>query len=104
MSVQKMKLYGGTLGINPATLYTAALNAGEEMTVTEIIVANTTASATAVTITIGGQKVVPGKSIPANDAIIISLRTELSNGDTITGVAGTANAIDVKISGIKITP
>lgn len=91
-------LYGGTLGTTSATLFTAST----ETLVKEIILCNKTASIATATITFNGINIVCGKSIAANDTLIIPLNSVLDSGKIIAGLSGTASSIDAYISGVEV--
>ena len=95
------ELFDGELTTTSTTLYTVAASA--TVIVTEIIVANKTATDTSATIRLGNSQVIPNKTIPANDALVVKLYSTLSAGKTITGSAGASSAIDCRISGVEIT-
>jgi hypothetical protein len=93
-------LYKGTLGTGSATLY--AVPASTTTIVKEIILCNKTASATTASIAFDGGNIVAAKSIPANETLVIELHSILETTKIITGMAGTASAIDVFVSGIEV--
>ena len=73
-----------------------------KVTVTEIIVANKTAGAIVATVQLGNTKIVPGKSIPANDALVIKTNTLMLAAETIKAWAGAVTSIDCRISGLEM--
>ena len=94
-------LYSGTLGTSSTTLYTVP--ASTTTIIKQITLANKTASAATATITFDGMNIVPAKSIPANDALIVPLYSVLGAGKIIAGLAGTASAIDCTICGVEVS-
>lgn len=93
-------LYKGTLGTSSTTLYTVP--ASTKTIVKEIVLCNKTASAATATVSFGGINVVAGKSIPANDSLIIEYHSIMEAGTIIAGFAGTASTIDIYISGVEV--
>lgn len=96
------RLAGGTLGTTNATLYTVP--ASTTTTVISIVLANKTAIDATATIKFNAINIVPAKTIPANDAIIIPLKDApclLSATELIEGLAGTTTAIDYYINGVE---
>lgn len=78
-----------------------------KVVIKEIILANTSASAVAVTISAGSStgvadRIVPATPVPANTTVVLSLNTILSAADTITGGAATGAVIGCSISGVTI--
>jgi hypothetical protein len=92
-------LYGGTLGSTSATLYTAT----NKVLVKEVILCNKTGTAATATIAFNGINIINAKSIAANDYLKLDLCSAIEATKVITGLAGTASAIDCYISGIEIT-
>jgi hypothetical protein len=85
-------LYSNTLGTSSATLYTVPV--ATKTIVTEVMISNKTSLAAVATLTYGGKSFLTGKSVPANDSLIIKTNTILETGTIIAGFAGTASAID----------
>jgi len=93
-------LYSGTLGTASASLYTVP--ASTTTIIKEIILCNKTSSAVTATITFDGINIVGGKSIAANDTLVIELHSILLAGKIIAGLSNTASAVDCFISGIEV--
>jgi len=93
-------LYKGTLGTSSATLYTVP--ASTATIVKEITICNKTATDATATIMFDGANIVCGKTVTKNDTYIIELHSILETGKIIAGLAGTASAIDIYISGIEV--
>lgn len=69
----------------------------------EIIIANNTATAATVTITIGTAAILTAVSIAANDTKIMSgLNTMIPAGLTLSALSGTASALTLYISGVEV--
>lgn len=84
------------------TLYTTA--ATETSIITNIIAANTSASAQTVTIAIAGTAILSGVSVPANSTTAIDLKVPLiatGSTRTITGGAS-ATSVNLFISGVTL--
>ncbi len=90
----------GVLGSTSAPLYTVPANT--IAIVKEIILANKTAGAVTATVTFDNIIIVPAKSIPANDALVIELHSIIEAGKVIAGSAGAGASIDYYISGIEV--
>ena len=100
-------------GTSGAVLYTAPTYDSNVTTpsatavIKEILLCNTTGLTATVTLGINGvaaaNQIIPTVSVAANDTKVISgLDTMLTQGDTINGMQGTANAITVTISGVEV--
>lgn len=94
------QLYKGTLGTSSATLYTVP--ASTTAIIKEIVLANKTATDATATITFDGVNIVPAKKVPANDALVVELHSIMPTATIIAGLAGTASAIDIYVSGIEV--
>jgi hypothetical protein len=94
------RLTKGTLGTTSATLYTVP--ASTKTILKEIILCNKTATDATVTITIDGATIIGAKTVTKNDTYVIEFHSVIETGITITGLAGTTNAIDYYISGIEV--
>ncbi len=84
-----------------ATLYTVP--ASTTTIVTNIVLANTSASSVAVTISLDGVAIVPAVSIGANSTTFIDIRQPLATTKLITGFAATAAVVACHIAGSEIT-
>lgn len=88
-----------------AVLYTAP-NPGKAI-VKQIILANTTTSATSLTLGIGGTsaavQIIPDTSISANDVRFFPVMIPLTSAQTINGLQPTAGAVTATITGFEIT-
>jgi hypothetical protein len=82
------------------TLYTVP--ASTTAVVTNIVVANSGASAETVTVSLDGIPIISGGPINSGDSIVLDIRQVLPSGNTISAVA---NSTDVKlhISGVEIS-
>ncbi|MFZ5650148.1 MAG: hypothetical protein ACOY4I_04750 [Bacillota bacterium] len=94
------RIYTGTLGAVSADLYTVPVST--KTIITEVVLANKTAGAVAATVMIGTENIVPGKNVPANDALVVKLHTVMEAGEIIKGLAGSGSAIDCRISGVEV--
>ena len=81
------------------TLYTTP--SGSTAVVTNIAIANTTASAVTATISLNSVALVSSVSVAANTTAFIDLKQVLSATQTITGQASTT-AVNFHISGVEI--
>lgn len=75
--------------------------------ITEIVIANTLASAATITLGIGGvaaaNQIIPAVSVAANDSKIISgIKTMMPAGSTLQALQGTSGAITLTISGVEV--
>ena len=103
-----LKVIGaGTLTTSDANLMTlAVVGTGKAMIVKSIRLSNTTGSAA--TATVKFNRTSPSKiatafkgSINANSSVVDTGEMVLENGDSLTGSATTASAVDYVISGIE---
>ena len=93
-------LANGVLETTEATLYTVPANT--KTIVKSIILCNSTASSATVTIKFAGTPVISGYTVNANETLTIQITGVLEAGATISGLAGTASAINYYISGIEV--
>jgi hypothetical protein len=84
-----------------ATLYTVP--ALTTTIVTNIVLANTSASAVPVTLALDGVALVPAVSVAANSTTVIDVRQPLATTKLITGFAGTASVIACHIAGSEVS-
>ena len=107
------QLYQGQPGTTVGTLYTAPAASANVTSpsatayITEIVIANTTASAATISLYIGGSAaanaILSGLSIAANDTkILTGLKTAIPAGATIQALQGTAAAITLTLSGVEV--
>jgi hypothetical protein len=82
-----------------ATLYTVPTS--NITIITNILLANTSGSAVAVTIALDGVVLIPATSVPANSTTALDCRQALASGKTITGFAATAAVVAAHISGAE---
>ena len=95
------RLYTGTCPNTETTAYTAP--ASTKTVLREAVACNKTASAATFTLKVGGMTIIPAKSIPAGDTLFLELFTVLETTETIQITAGTASAIDVRLSGMEVS-
>lgn len=107
------QMYQGLLSGSSSTLYTTPAKGAQgpppKAMVTEILVTNVHSAALAVTVyfvPVGGSAgdsttIIPAVTFPANSITRIDLQTILEESGTIRGFAGTANKINLTISGIE---
>ena len=81
------------------TLYTTP--SGSTAVVTNIAIANTTASAVTATVSLNSVALLSSVSVAANTTAFIDLKQVLSASQTITGQASTT-AVNFHISGVEI--
>jgi len=102
MAVVAKRLAKGTFGTTSATQYTVP--ASTTTLVKAITLCNKTASDATVTLLFGGTEVIYQHNIKAKDTITIPFLDQIIQaGETITGLAGTASAINYYISGKEVT-
>lgn len=81
------------------TLYTTP--AGSTAVVTNIAIANTTASAATATVNLNAIAVLSSIQVPANSTTFVDLKQVISASQTITGSASTTG-VNFHISGVEI--
>jgi hypothetical protein len=94
-------LFRGAATTNTATtLYTVP--AGTTTVVSDILVANTSASSSTFTISLNGTAIASAVPVGANDTTSISLKQVIAATQTITGGAA-STAVNIHISGVEIS-
>lgn len=102
MAVVSKRLAKGTFSTASATQYTVPTST--TTLVKAITLCNKTASDATVTLLFGGTEVIYQHTIKARDTITIPFLDQiLQSTETITGLAGTASAINYYISGKEVT-
>ncbi|OMF17258.1 hypothetical protein BK131_04650 [Paenibacillus amylolyticus] len=102
MAVVAKRLGKGTLTTTSANLYTVP--AGTTTQLKALTLCNKTTTAATVTISLAGTEIIYQYSVKANDTITIPFLDQvLQSGETITGLSGTASAINYYISGKEVT-
>lgn len=100
MPVTSKALFRGAATTNTGTtLYTVP--SATTAVVTDILVANTSASSQTFTIALAGTAIATTVSVGANDTTSISLKQVLTATQTITGGAS-ATSVNLHISGVEI--
>ncbi|MED5042387.1 hypothetical protein P9848_10495 [Geobacillus stearothermophilus] len=100
MAATPKRLFKGTAETTSTTVYTVP--ASTTTIVKNIVLTNKTANDATITITIAGTGVVYGYSVAANDTVVIDLSLVMNATETITVQSGTANAINIYISGVEV--
>ena len=98
MATTALTLYRGAASISPTTLYTIPSGTG---VVTNIVVANTSASSGTFSITLNGTDILSTVAIQGNSSAFFDLKQTVASGQTISGVAN-ATSINFSISGVLI--
>lgn len=98
------RIYGPAQpGTVTGILFTVA--GSKRVTIKQIIVANTTASAATLTIGIGGTAaanlIIPTVSVPANTTVTFDLTQTLEAAETLNGLQGTSAALTVTITCVE---
>ena len=98
-----LKVLGsGSLTTSNATLATASN--GAKTIVKEVVLANVnSAAALNALVTFNSITIIPNKSIPLNDALIVKFSSILSSGNLIQGYASSGTNVSYYISGIEIS-
>lgn len=100
MATSTKALFRGAATTNTGTtLYTTP--AGSSAVITNIVVSNTAATASTVTLALDSVNILPTTSIPANSVATFDLKQVLAASKTITGGASTT-AVTIHISGVEI--
>lgn len=94
------RLYGNTLSTSNTTLYTVP--SATKTIVSELILTNKTGTDATATILFNGVNIIAGRTVKANNTLVIGLHSLLEATNLIEGSAGTGSAIDVYISGIEV--
>ncbi|MFA5714990.1 MAG: hypothetical protein WC998_04590 [Candidatus Paceibacterota bacterium] len=98
-----LKVLGaGSLTTSNATLATASNSV--KTIVKEVVLSNVnSASALNALVTFNSINIIPNKSIPLNDALVVKLSSILSSGNLIQGYASSGISVSYYISGIEVT-
>ena len=99
MADSTFTLYRGAATTSSTTLFTAP--ASVAVAVTNIAIANDSASAITATINLGNFPLLGGISVPANSTQFVDLDQIVYNGETITGSASTTT-VDIHIAGYEV--
>lgn len=100
MANTALKLYAGTPTTSSTTLFTSP--ASTKTIVKCIVIGNTTSTIANITLGFAGINLLTAVSIDPNDTMTIDLSLLLEAGETITGLQGTADALNVHISGVEV--
>jgi len=99
MATTATALYRGAAATSSATLYTVP--SSTTTVVTNVVVANTSASAQTFTITLDGVAILSGVSLAANSTAFFDLKQVLATTKIIAGFAS-ATSVTFNISGVQI--
>ena len=99
MATTSKTLFRGAASTSSTTLYTVP--AATTTVVTDIVVANTSATAGTFTISLNGTVFANTVTVGGNDSTIIQVKQPLTATQTITGLAS-ATSINFHIGGVEI--
>ena len=99
MADTSVTLYRGAAATSSTTLYTSP--PGVAVAVTNIAIANDSASAVTATINLATFPLLGGISVAANSTQFVDLEQIIYNGETITGSASTTT-VDFHIAGYEV--
>lgn len=107
MAFTPLRLAAAQLTTSAATYYTAPVDT--KAIVKQIILSNTTGTAATASISLvasGGtasasNRIVEQISVPANGVVMLDLSQVLEAGDFLAALAGTASAINMRVSGME---
>ena len=99
MADTSITLYRGAAATSNTTLYTAP--ASMAVAITNIAIANDSASAVTATINLATFPLLGGISVAANSTQFVDLEQIIYNGETITGSASTST-VDFHIAGYEV--
>ena len=99
MAVTSKTLFRGAAATSSTTLYTVP--ASTTTVVTDIVVANTSATSGTFTISLNGTVFANTVTVGGNDSTIIQVKQPLTATQTITGLAS-ATTINFHIGGVEI--
>ena len=99
MATTSKALFRGAAATSSTTLYTTP--SATTAVVTDIVVANTAASAGTFTLNLNGVAIASSAPIAANDTVVISLKQVLTATQVISGLAYEVT-INFHISGVEI--
>lgn len=99
MAATSVAMFRGAASTTSATLYTVP--SGKTAIVTNVVVANTAASAATFTLSLDGVVVLPTVSIAANSVATFDVKQVLAAGKSVSGFASAASTI-WHISGVEV--
>lgn len=99
MAVTSKTLFRGAAATSSTTLYTVP--ASTTTVITDIVVANTSATSGTFTISLNGTVFANTVTVGGNDSTIIQVKQPLTATQTITGLAS-ATSINFHIGGVEI--
>ena len=100
MATSAKQFYVGTPSTSNTILYTVP--ASTTAIVKNIVLTNTTGSDATITLQAAGKDLISSHTVKAKDAVFIDLNFVMNAGQTIVASQGTANAINVFISGVEM--
>lgn len=98
MPFSPTKLFAGLVAAASTTVYTTP--AATKVIVKEFLIANTSAVAATITVTVAGTALLSAYSIPANGFFPLEISYPLVPGDLIVLAAGTTNVLTCHITGV----
>lgn len=99
MAILQSVLYRGAAPTSNTTLYTVP---GDHYAIlTNVVVANTTSSSIAATISLNGTEIISESPVPGNDALVFDIRQVVEAGQLIEGLAA-SSGLNFHISGVEI--
>lgn len=99
MATTSKALFRGAASTSNTTLYTVP--ALTSAIVTNIVIANTAATAATATLNLNGVALVSGISVAANSSTVIDLKQVLTTTQTVSGSAS-AVTVNFHISGVEV--
>jgi hypothetical protein len=99
MATTSKALFRGAASTSNTTLYTVP--ALTSAIVTNIVIANTAATAATATLNLNGTALVSGISVAANSSTVIDLKQVITTTQTISGSAS-AVTVNFHISGVEV--
>lgn len=99
MTAQPKLFFRGSVPTTLSTLY--SVPASTEIIVTSIIIANTVADPTEVTIRLGGAEIIKNGQVSAGDSVHFDIRQVMQASDLIEASAN-INGVTLHVSGVEV--
>jgi hypothetical protein len=100
LAITPKQLYAGTPATTGTDYYTVPANT--TTVIKNIVLVNTTGSSATITLQVAYKDVISAYTVNAKDTVVIDLSLVMTAGQKITISQGTANAINVFISGVEV--
>ena len=94
------KVYIGAPTTTATSVY--SVNVGKKLIVKNIVFTNVSSLDSTITVTLGGRDIVKDYTVTTKDTVTLDLAIVLEQGDAISVRQGTADAVNLFISGLEV--